>query len=221
MKTMTLRLLWLALLLGGVVAHAAAATDVKIATVDLKKVFDSYYKTKLADANIKDEANGLEKDLRALMEDHDKALTEYKKAIEESSNQALSAEEREKRKKDAEGKLIKVNDLRQTVEQFKRTADNNLEEKSRLTREKIYGDIRNVVNTLAKKMGYTMVLDTSTGIGRMPVVVFHNGETDVTNAVIEQLNANAPADLPIADDKKDKDKEKSGKSGKNEKDNKK
>ncbi|HXJ71855.1 MAG TPA: hypothetical protein VNM37_03340, partial [Candidatus Dormibacteraeota bacterium] len=66
-----------------------------------------------------------------------------------------------------------------------------------------------------------MVLDTSTGIGRMPVVVFHNGETDVTNAVIEQLNANAPADLPIADDKKDKDKEKSGKSGKNEKDNKK
>ncbi|HXJ58242.1 MAG TPA: OmpH family outer membrane protein [Verrucomicrobiae bacterium] len=221
MKTMTLRLFWLALLLGGVVAHAAAATDVKIATVDLKKVFDSYYKTKLADANIKDEANGLEKDLRALMEDHDKALTEYKKAIEESSNQALSAEEREKRKKDAEGKLIKVNDLRQTVEQFKRTADNNLEEKSRLTREKIYGDIRNVVNTLAKKMGYTMVLDTSTGIGRMPVVVFHNGETDVTNAVIEQLNANAPADLPIADDKKDKDKEKSGKSGKNEKDNKK
>lgn len=221
MKTMTLRLLWLALLLGGVVAHAAAATDVKIATVDLKKVFDSYYKTKLADANIKDEANGLEKDLRALMEDHDKALTEYKKAIEESSNQALSAEEREKRKKDAEGRLIKVNDLRQTVEQFKRTADNNLEEKSRLTREKIYGDIRNVVNTLAKKMGYTMVLDTSTGIGRMPVVVFHNGETDVTNAVIEQLNANAPADLPIADDKKDKDKEKSGKSGKNEKDNKK
>jgi len=218
---MTLRLLWLALLLGGVVAHAAAATDVKIATVDLKKVFDSYYKTKLADANIKDEANGLEKDLRALMEDHDKALTEYKKAIEESSNQALSAEEREKRKKDAEGRLIKVNDLRQTVEQFKRTADNNLEEKSRLTREKIYGDIRNVVNTLAKKMGYTMVLDTSTGIGRMPVVVFHNGETDVTNAVIEQLNANAPADLPIADDKKDKDKEKSGKSGKNEKDNKK
>ena len=221
MKTMTLRLFWLALLLGGVVAHAAAATDVKIATVDLKKVFDSYYKTKLADANIKDEANGLEKDLRALMEDHDKALTEYKKAIEESSNQALSAEEREKRKKDAEGRLIKVNDLRQTVEQFKRTADNNLEEKSRLTREKIYGDIRNVVNTLAKKMGYTMVLDTSTGIGRMPVVVFHNGETDVTNAVIEQLNANAPADLPIADDKKDKDKEKSGKSGKNEKDNKK
>jgi Skp family chaperone for outer membrane proteins len=218
---MPLRLLWLALLLGGVVAHAAAATDVKIATVDLKKVFDSYYKTKLADATIKDEANGLEKELRAFMEDHDKALTEYKKAIEESSNQALSAEEREKRKKDAEGKLIKVNDLRQTVEQFKRTADSNLEEKSRNTREKIYGDIRNVVNTLAKKMGYTMVLDTSTALGRMPVVVFHNGETDVTNAVIEQLNANAPADLPIADDKKDKDKEKGGKSGKNEKDNKK
>jgi Skp family chaperone for outer membrane proteins len=219
MKTLIIRLLCLAALVSGSPARAAAA-DPKIATIELGKVVQSYYKTKLAEASIKDEASGLEKDLRALMEDHDKALADYKKAVDESSNQALSAEEREKRKKDAEGKLIKVNDLRQTVEQFKRTADNNLDEKLRLTREKLHGEIRNVVNTLAKKLGYTMVLDTSTvERGRLPIVVFHNGENDITAAVIEQLNANAPADLPLKDDKKEKEKE--NKNGKSEKDGKK
>ena len=232
MKIMTTRLLCLALFLGAWPLWSAtdakgAAGDIKIATVDLKKVLGSYYKTKLAEARIKDEANGLQKDLQALMEDHDKALTEYKKAVDESSNQALSAEEREKRKKDAEGRLIKVNDLRQTVEQFKRTAANNIEEQQRLAQEKIFNEIRNVVNTLAKKLNYTMVLDASTpDSGRMSVVIFHNGESDLTGAVIEQLNANAPSDLPLGNEKNDKEKEqpktgKSDKGDKSEKDNKK
>src|SRR5262245_35404848 len=105
MKTIITGLLAISILLtGGRLAFSATA-ELKIATIDLKKVFDSYYKTKLADATIKDEASGLEKDLKALTEDHDKAVTEYKKAVDESSNQALSSEEREKRKKDAEGKL--------------------------------------------------------------------------------------------------------------------
>src|SRR6185369_1488903 len=115
----------------------AAAPDLRIGTIDLKEVFDKYYKTKLADASIKDEASGLEKELKAFSEDHEKAVADYKKALDEANNQALSADEREKRKKEAEGKLIKVNDLRQTMEQFKRTADDNLSGKVVRTRDNI------------------------------------------------------------------------------------
>jgi len=212
MKTTMMGLIALSILLSGGPAAFSATSELKIATIDLKKAFDAYYKTKLADASIKDEASGLEKDLKALTEDHDKAVTEYKKAVDESSNQALSSEEREKRKKDAEGKLIKVNDLRQTIEQFNRNARNNLDEKLRLTRDKIVGEIKNVVNTRAKTMGYTMVLDTSTADGGRPsVVLYHTGDNDMTGAVIETLNANAPPDLPLVDDKKDKPKDKNEK----------
>jgi outer membrane protein len=192
---------------------AAADTkpaELRIATVDLKKVFDDYYKTKLADASIKDEASGLEKDMKALADDHDRAVTDYKKAIDEANNQAVSAEEREKRKKEAEGKLIKVNDLRQSLEQFRSTARNNLDEKLRQTRDKILNEIKLVVSSLAKTTGYTMVLDSSTSDpgGRPAVVLYSNGENDLTARVIAQLNANAPRDLPVIDKKDEKKDEK-------------
>lgn len=186
----------------------ATAAEPKIATVDLKKVFEDYYKTQLADTAIKEEALGLEKDLKALTDDHTKAVDDYKKALDEANNQAISADEREKRKKEAEGKLIKINDLRQTIEQFNRTAKQNLEEKLRMTREKVLKEIKDVITTKSKVGGFTLVLDSSTAepAGRPPVVLYTNGDNDLTAAVLETLNANAPADLLKPAIKKDEKK---------------
>src|SRR5215468_10948594 len=82
----------------------ATAAELKIGIIDLSKVFKSYYKTKLADASIQDDVSGLDKELKAFSEEHDKAVSDYKKALEEANNQAVSQDEREKRKKEAEGK---------------------------------------------------------------------------------------------------------------------
>ena len=76
-------------------ALPATAAEPRIATVDLKKVFEDYYKTKLADAAIKEEAGGLDKDRMALIEDHTKAMDDYKKALDEANNQAISSDERD------------------------------------------------------------------------------------------------------------------------------
>lgn len=188
--------------------QASSAAEQKIATIDLKKVFEDYYKTKLADAAIKEEASGLDKDRKALIEDHTKAMDDYKKALDEANNQAVSIDEREKRKKEAEGKLIKINDLRQTVEQFDRTAKQNLDEKLRMTREKILKEIKDVINTKSKAGSFSLVLDSSSADqgGRPAVVLYTNGDNDLTTAVLESLNANAPADLPKTDTKKDEKK---------------
>ena len=190
------------------IASSAVAAETKIATIDLGKVFKDYYKTVLADAAIKDEVTGLEKDRKALVEDYQKSTDDYKKALDEANNQAVSADEREKRKKEAEGKLIKINDLRQSIEQFDRTAKGQMDEKMRQTRDKIVAEIKNVVSTKAKSAGYTLVVDTSTAEpgGRPPVVIYTNGENDITAVILAQLNANAPADLPKSDEKKDEKK---------------
>jgi len=192
---------------------AVPAAEIKIATIDLKKVFDDYYKTKLADASIKEEATGLEKDRKALIDEHQKAVDDYKKALDEANNQAVSADEREKRKKEAEGKMIKINDLRGTIDQFDRTARGNLDEKLRQTRDKILNEIKIVVAARAKSVGYNLVLDSSTPEpgGRPPVVLYATGDNDLTSAVLAQLNVNAPVDLPVADEKKgDKKNDKKG-----------
>lgn len=181
------------------------AAEVKIAVIDLKKVFDDYYKTKLADASIKDEAAGLDKDRKGMTDDYQKAIDDYKKAVEEANNQAISADEREKRKKEAEGKLIRVNDLEQSIKQFDRTARGNLEEKQRLAREKILVEIRNVVTEKAKSAGYTLVLDSAAeGLSRTPVIFYTAGvDNDLTAAVLAQLNSTAPPDLLRLDERKE------------------
>jgi Skp family chaperone for outer membrane proteins len=182
--------------------------ETKIATIDLSKVFKDYYKTVLADAAIKNEVTGLEKDRKALVDDYQKSTDDYKKALDEANNQAVSADEREKRKKEAEGKLIKINDLRQSIEQFDRTAKGQMDEKMRQTRDKIVEEIKNVVSSKAKNAGYTLVMDTSAADpgGRPPVVLYSSGENDLTAAVLAQLNVNAPADLPKSDNTKDEKK---------------
>jgi outer membrane protein len=184
---------------------SASAAEVKIGIIDLKRVFDEYYKTKLADAAIKDEASGLDKDRKAMTEDYQKAIDEYKKVLDEANNQAISADEREKRKKEAEAKLIRVNEIEQGIKQFDRTARGNLEEKQRLAREKILAEIRTVVNEKSKAGGYTLVLDSAAeGLSRTPVVFYTAGaENDLTPAVLLQLNLTAPPDLLRLDEKKE------------------
>jgi len=186
-----------------------AMAEQKIAILDLKKIFDEYYKTKIADAVIKEDAADLDKQRKALTDQYQKLADDYKKALEDANNQAISLDEREKRKKAAEGKLIEINDIEQSIKQFDRTARGNLEEKQRIAREKILKEIQTIVNNKAKAGGYALVLDSAAeAMSRTSVVLYTNGQDDLTPAVLKELNANAPSDLPKSDKKEDKKDEK-------------
>ncbi|HKQ36598.1 MAG TPA: OmpH family outer membrane protein [Verrucomicrobiae bacterium] len=165
----------------------------KIAIVDLRKVFDDYYKTKAADAQLKDQAADLAKESKAYMEQYQKASDDYKKFLDEANNQAVSGDEREKRKKAAEGKLVEIKELETTIRQFDNTARTTLEEKKRQMREKILGAIRDIINAKAKAAGYAMVIDVAAeSVNQTPVVMYNNGDNDITQAVLQELNASAP-----------------------------
>jgi outer membrane protein len=180
-------------------AVLSAPAQGKIAIVDLRKVFDDYYKTKAADAQLKDQAADLAKESKAYMEQYQKASDDYKKLLDEANNQAVSSDEREKRKKGAEGKLVEIKELETTIRQFENTARTTLEEKKRQMREKILSAIRDIINAKAKSAGYAMVIDTAAEtVNQTPVVPYNNGENDITAAVLQELNASAPI-TPKAD----------------------
>ena len=106
MKKLLLRAFLPAALLLLPLLSVAPAAEQKIAIIDLKKIFDEFYKTKLADGAIKEEAAALDKDRKSLTDQYQKAADDYKKALDDANNQAISGDERDKRKKSAEGKLI-------------------------------------------------------------------------------------------------------------------
>src|SRR5438067_2087727 len=106
----------------------SALAQGKLAVIDLQKVFDGYYKTKAADALIKDRASDLDKQKKGLIEQYQKATDDYKKALDDANNQAVSADEREKRKKSAEASLLEAKRMDESITQFDRTARATLQE---------------------------------------------------------------------------------------------
>ncbi len=80
-----------------------------------------------------------------------------------------------------------------SITEFDRRAAARLNEKKRQRRDDIVKEIRGVVNADAKAGGYTLVLDPSGESANMaPVVLYSNGQDDLTDAVIKELNAAAP-----------------------------
>src|SRR5712671_741504 len=88
-------LLLMSLLTGSALAQS------KIATVDLRKVFDNYWKKKQAEASLKDRQTDMEKEDRNMVDDYKKVKEDYQSLLATANDQAVSAEERDKRKTSA------------------------------------------------------------------------------------------------------------------------
>jgi Skp family chaperone for outer membrane proteins len=178
---------WLAL------AGAAPAAEQKIGIVDLRTVFNKYYKTIQSTAALKQEAQDIEKDRKKMLDDAQKHQNEWQNLFDKSNDQAVSSEERDKSKKEAEQKYLELERDKQAIKEFDQIAATRLREKELQRRDDIVKEIRQILNADAKAAGYTMVLDPSGESQNMvPVVLYTNGQYDMTDALIKELNAAAP-----------------------------
>ena len=190
------------LLLGFLTAPAFG--QARIATVDMRRLFDGYWKTKQADVSLKDRAADMEKEHKNMLEDWKKAKEDYQTLLSGANDQAVSVEEREKRKKSAEDKFKFIKETEDSITQYERQARSTLDEQRRRMRDNILVEIRNVLNAKAKATGYGLVIDIAAeSVNNTPVVLYNNNDNDVTDAILTQLNSTAPAELPKTEEKKD------------------
>jgi Skp family chaperone for outer membrane proteins len=171
----------------------AWAGDQKIATFNLRKAFDAYYKTIQSTAAMKQEVAEVDKERTQMIDNGRKHDEEWRKLIDKANDQSLSAEEREKAKKAASDKYAELETDKQYINTYDRDATVRLREKETLRRDDIVKEIVGVVAAHAKAAGYTMVLDPSgESLNKAPVVLYSNGQDDITDAIIKELNAAAP-----------------------------
>ena len=173
---------------------STASAETKIATVSMRKLLDKYYKKSVAEQALKEKEESYNKDGKAMMEEFRTKQEEYDKALSASYDQAVTPSEREKRKLAAESKLSEVQTLQKSIQTFQSTANEQLETLKRRMLDKIIEEIRAAVNAKAKSNGYSLVLDASgESISQVPLVLYSSGESDITDDVLTQLNALAPA----------------------------
>jgi len=197
MKTIGMKMTSLTgtLLLGIAVFGLAVSAQAqpKIAVVNLKTVFDGYWKTKQSDATVKERQAEFEKERKKMVDDYQKANEEYRKLAESASDPAVAADERDKRKKTADSKLLEIKEIEQNVGQFDRQFRTQITDQIKRMRENIMREIRELVNTKAKAASYTLVLDTAAeSVNQTPIVLFSSGVPDLTEEVLTELNAKAP-----------------------------
>lgn len=193
MTSRFVRLAATAVLLGMILPQALQA-QMKFGTVDMTKVFDAYYKTKQAEVQIKERFADSEKVYKGMVEDYQRANDEYRKLVESSNDQAISEVERERRKQSAETKLMEIQEIEKSMKQFQAQSRETLGALEKRMRDNIVKEIRDLLNTKAQAGSYTMIFDTAAKtMYQTPFILYHSGVSDLTDELIRDLNANAPA----------------------------
>ena len=190
-----LRFILPAVLLATFLSSSALAQQ-KIATVDMRKLFDGFWKTKQAETAINDRKAELDKEDRGFLDNLQKTREDYQKLLDAAADQAISADERDKRKQAAADKYTEIKDSQTAIVQFERQAQATLGAQSQRMRSDILKEIQAAVTTKAKAGGYTMVLDAAADTAsQTPLLLYTDGQNDLTASVLAQLNAGAPIDL--------------------------
>ena len=177
----------------------ASAQTLKIGTVDMKKVFESYYKTKDAEMRINDARNAAKKELDDRMDVYNKGVAEVKKFNEEIDKPELSKENKEQRSKSRDEKVAELKTMEREINEFRTTREKQLQEQSVRMRGGIVDEINKVVSDKVKAENFQIVFDRSgPSLNGVPVILYAKDEFDFTPEVITALNKNKGKDDPAA-----------------------
>ncbi len=170
---------------------SASAQNIKIGTVDMKKVFESYYKTKDAEAKINEARNGAKKELEDRMDVAKKTLDEVKKLDEEINKPELSKDAKEQKSKVRTEKAGELQNMDREIREFQQSREKQLQEQSVRMRAGIVDEINKVVADKVKAENFDVVLDKSgPSLNGVPIVLYSRDSYEFTDAVVTALNKN-------------------------------
>jgi outer membrane protein len=176
----------LALLTGTV---SAQSVTIRIGTVDMKKVFESYYKTKDAESKINEARNNAKKELEDRMDQAKRVLEEVKKLDEDIARPELGKEAKEQKTKTRGEKAGELQTMDREIREFQSSREKQLQEQSVRMRGGIVDEINKVVSDKVKADGYDIVFDRSgPSLNGVPIVLYAKDSYDFTNDVVTVLN---------------------------------
>ena len=190
-------------------ANSAHAQN-KIGTVDMDKIFKSYYKTKDAEARINEARAQAKKELDDRMETYKENLDHINKLNDELQSTALSKDKKDDKAKERDQKISETKNLEREITEFRTTREKQLQEQAVRMRNGIVDGITKLIQDKVKSDNYDFVIDKSgTSLNGVPVVLYARDAADFSDDIITQLNKNkgkdtavAPSASPKATDKK-------------------
>lgn len=189
-----------AAVLAGIVPVKAADPALKIAVIDMNRVFQEYNKTKINEAKLKKQAEIYKEYSTQLAQSLEKLRQEFVKLRDDSQNMVYTAAERENRRMNAQEKYRQAAAKEAELREYNRERQKHLRDEYEKLRSSILSDISNVVSAKCLAEGYGLVLDKSgRSLNNIPLVVYSSKMLDITESVIKTLNMgqNKPEPQPV------------------------
>ena len=178
-------------------AVSASAQALRIGTVDMKKVFENYYKTKDAESRINEARNAAKKEMDDRMDVYNKGVNEVKKMNEEIESPALAKEAKEAKSKARDERVGELNTMQREINEFRTTREKQLQEQSVRMRGGIVDEINKIVEAKVKSENFDLVFDKSgPSLNGVPVVLSSRDQYEFTDEVIKSLNKNKGKEEP-------------------------
>ena len=173
----------------GVMSTTAGEQPLKIAVIDMNRVFQEYNKTRINESKLKKQSEIYKEYSNQLAQSLAKLRQEFIKLRDDSQNMVYTAAERENRRLNAQEKYRQVAAKEQELREYNRERQAQLRDEYEKLRSSILNDISNVVSAKCLAEGYGLVLDNSgRSLNNIPLVVYSSKILDITDSVIRTLN---------------------------------
>jgi outer membrane protein len=189
-KIAVLPLLVLGLLFGGI---QPASAEVNVGTVDMKKIFEGFWRTKEAETKMNEIRAGIKRELDERSEKRKALEAEIMKLNEELKKTEIADAKKATIARDREKKIAEWQEVSKELQAFTQEQDKSLSDKTLRIRNGIVEEIKKVVDGHALSQGFDLVFDVSgNSINNVPVVIYANQKYDFTKVVLDKLNADRP-----------------------------
>ena len=186
------KILFSTVLLLSAYSIALQASPLKVATVDLTKLFKEYYRTQIIEQDFNEQSKVYRNYIARQADTLRKNEVEYRQKLDASLNVARAPAEREKRRADVRAMEQELKRRRAELEQYASDRAQALQKSAAEQRLKVIEEIRSEIRRRATLEGYTIVLDKSAKSTSDAAIVLYSADAlDITERVLTELNRGA------------------------------
>jgi outer membrane protein len=202
MKKSSLLALFVAVTLSVSITSQARA-EMKVGTIDMQKVFNTYFKTRDAQEKLQSAQKAYKEELDTRMDSYKRNMDTINKLNEELNKPEVSGASKDQKAQDRDTKIQETKGLEKEITDFRQAREKQIQDQMKTMRDGIVEDIMKVVNDQVKGQNFDFVFDKSgfSANNIVPVVLYAKDSYDFSETVISRLNATRPAPAPSAPQK--------------------
>lgn len=186
-------------LAAGMASAQTAVSEMKIGIVDMKRVFQEYYKTKDAEKKVNDDKSKAKKELDDRSAKYRDLITKWNDSQKILQDKLVNEELKQQKAKEAQGIATEAKALEREIDEFRRRREAQLQEQVMRMRKNLLEDIRQRVEEKAKRDNYDLVFDKSgMSPSGVPFLLHSKDAVDFSTDVLTELNKGAPAGAAAA-----------------------